>query len=91
MPENYENDNKQEQIWKNIDNLDRDINDLDNKVQERADFTKYFQDIQDIQIKFKVLDNDIGSITDEKMRKNFIKHTNFSKLEKYYKVARLLI
>jgi len=80
MPESYENKTS-EQIWKNIDNLDRDINDLDNKVQEREDFTKYFQDIQDIQNKFKLLDNDIDSITDEEVKKNLKDRLNSLKIK----------
>lgn len=69
MAEIYENNNPQEQIWKKIDDLDKNINDLDSKVQEREDFTKYVQELQNIQNKFTKLDNDIQNLTDENTRK----------------------
>ena len=80
MAEIYENNNLQEQIWKNFDDLDKNINDLDNKVQEREDFTKYFQDLQDIQNKFTKLDNDIQSITDENTRRELENRLNNLKI-----------
>ncbi len=80
MAEIYENNNPQEQIWKKFDDLDKNINDLDSKVQEREDFTKYVQELQNIQNKFTKLDNDIQNLTDENIRKALESHLSNLKI-----------
>lgn len=69
MPEEYEDSKVYEQIWQNIDNVERDINDFKNKDQERKDFTWYFNDLQKIYSKIKALEADISWIIDESVRK----------------------
>jgi hypothetical protein len=60
--------------------LDKNINDLDSKVQEREDFTKYVQELQNIQNKFTKLDNDIQNLTDENIRKALESHLSNLKI-----------
>lgn len=69
MPENYENDKRYENTKQKIDGLDRNINDLDSKIQDREDFSKYVKDLEYIYNDFRTLDDDIDNIFDVEKKK----------------------
>ena len=69
MPENYENDKRYENTKQKIDGLDRNINDLDSKIQDREDFSKYVKDLESIYNDFRTLDDDIDNIVDVEKKK----------------------
>jgi hypothetical protein len=52
-----------------IDGLDRNINDLDSKIQDREDFSKYVKDLEYIYNDFRTLDDDIDNIVDVEKKK----------------------
>lgn len=81
MAESFEDINKYESTWREIDALDKSINNLDSKKTERIDFTERMKKLEDIYNRIIKLDTNINNIKDFSKRKELQECLNDLKIK----------